>query len=262
MAAATGPTDRSLVPSTVVVPTDGSALSELALPLAHRLAATFRASVCTVMVGNPGPVGRPDVALRGEPVEALLDHLADRERALVCMSSHGHGGIRRRLIGSVAEQLVRRAPVPVLVAGPRIARTGLGVPRTLLAGLSLGPRQDRLLRLLAAWAPVLGATIELAHVRLPTAAELYTARTTGRLPADRPELDVLAAELGERGIKATPHVLAGANPVTALERLAARLPPPVLLAVDSHHADEPVDHDIAYQLIRSARWPVLAGLGT
>jgi hypothetical protein len=35
-----------------------------------------------------------------------------------------------------------------------------------------------------------------------------------------------------------------------------------LLAVDSHHTGERAHHDVAYQLIRGSRWPVLATLGT
>jgi nucleotide-binding universal stress UspA family protein len=34
---------------------------------------------------------------------------------LIVMTSHGRGGIRRWIIGSVAEQLVRTATVPVLL---------------------------------------------------------------------------------------------------------------------------------------------------
>jgi hypothetical protein len=35
-------------------------------------------------------------------------------------------------------------------------------------------------------------------------------------------------------------------------------PAPVLLAVDSHHADESAHRDIAYRLLRRSPWPVLA----
>jgi nucleotide-binding universal stress UspA family protein len=264
MIATSGSSDEVAVPETVVVPLDGSTSSELALPLAHALAAAFGATVRTVTVGGDDVGGDgPDVALDGDPAEALLAHLAGHDRAVVCMASHGHGGIHRRLLGSVAEQLIRRASVPVIVTGPRVARVAIAAtPRTLLAGVTFSPRQHRLLQLLTVWAPVLDAKVELAHVRMPTAAELYVTRTMGRLPPDRPDLDELTADLRGQGVPATSHVLAGTDPVTELPRLADRLRPPVLLAVDSHHADEAVRHDVAYQLIRSSRWPVLAGLGT
>lgn len=46
--------DAALAPTTVLVPLDGSALSELSVPLAHLLAARFRATVRTVTVGVDG----------------------------------------------------------------------------------------------------------------------------------------------------------------------------------------------------------------
>jgi nucleotide-binding universal stress UspA family protein len=262
MSTSVGPCDEASVPLTILVPVDGSALSERSLPLARQLAARFGAGVCTVTVGGDGHQVAADLVLDGDPAVALLDHLAELDRAMVCMSSHGHGGIRRRLVGSVAEQLIRRATTPVIVTGPQVGRAEVGVPRTLLAGLADSPRRSKLLQLLAAWAPLLDASVELAHVRSPSAAELYVTRTTGRLAPDRPDLDQLARQLRADGVSATPHVLPGSDPVAGLLSLADRVPRPVLVAVDSHHAGERVHHDVAYQLIRGSRWPVLATLGT
>jgi nucleotide-binding universal stress UspA family protein len=48
--------------------------------------------------------------------DALLPFMAidDHDPDLVVMGTHGHSGIRRRLLGSVTERIVRDAPVPVL----------------------------------------------------------------------------------------------------------------------------------------------------
>jgi nucleotide-binding universal stress UspA family protein len=51
--------------------------------------------------------------LNGSPVFALLDVLKPGDLAV--MTSHGRGGVRRWLLGSVAEKLVRHAPGPVLL---------------------------------------------------------------------------------------------------------------------------------------------------
>ena len=47
----------------------------------------------------------------GEVVKAAKDWPAD----LIVIGSHGRGGIRRALLGSVAEGVMRQAPCPVLV---------------------------------------------------------------------------------------------------------------------------------------------------
>lgn len=147
-----GPHDDAFVPVTILVPIDGSALGERSVPLAQQLAVRFDADVRTVTVGVDGHEVAADLVLDGgDPAGALLHHLADLDRTLVCMSSHGHGSVRRRLIGSVAEQLIRRAPTPVLVTGPQATRAEVGVPRTLLAGVAVSPRRSKLLQLLAAW---------------------------------------------------------------------------------------------------------------
>ncbi|MEP6858972.1 MAG: universal stress protein [Deltaproteobacteria bacterium] len=58
-------------------------------------------------VGNPG----------GQILGAL-DH--DHSVDLLCIGSHGHTGVRRLLLGSLAEKIVRHARCPVLVARARI----------------------------------------------------------------------------------------------------------------------------------------------
>lgn len=40
---------------------------------------------------------------------------------LIVMTSHGRGGLRRMVLGSVAEKLVRQGPVPVMVVPARVA---------------------------------------------------------------------------------------------------------------------------------------------
>ncbi len=51
--------------------------------------------------------------LQGEPIENLL-HAAKGFDALI-VATHGRTGLSRMWLGSVAEHLVRRAEVPVIV---------------------------------------------------------------------------------------------------------------------------------------------------
>ena len=54
---------------------------------------------------------------RGDPAEAILDYTEEHDVDLVVMSTHGRTGIRRFLLGSVTEQVLRSAGVPVLTVG-------------------------------------------------------------------------------------------------------------------------------------------------
>jgi nucleotide-binding universal stress UspA family protein len=50
----------------------------------------------------------------GDPTHAILAAIERRGADLVVISTHGRTGVRRFLLGSVAERLVRLSPVPVV----------------------------------------------------------------------------------------------------------------------------------------------------
>lgn len=50
----------------------------------------------------------------GPAAQAILDTVENRTVDLIVMSTHGRGGVRRLLLGSVAENVIRLAPCPVL----------------------------------------------------------------------------------------------------------------------------------------------------
>lgn len=51
----------------------------------------------------------------GEPDHRIVAHAEEESVDLIVIGSHGQEGISRLLLGSVAENVVRRSPVPVLV---------------------------------------------------------------------------------------------------------------------------------------------------
>jgi nucleotide-binding universal stress UspA family protein len=129
----------------ILLPLDGSPLAERALPYAIRLASAARAGLILVHVLDAGKPPDIDVyafvrvlresgrfrALAGpRPLEvsavareASPEMVADEICAtgesygadLIVMSTHGRGGLGRWLYGSVADQVLRRAKVPVLL---------------------------------------------------------------------------------------------------------------------------------------------------
>jgi nucleotide-binding universal stress UspA family protein len=52
----------------------------------------------------------------GAPAETIARAAAEWRADLIVIGSHGRTGVRRALLGSVAEEVMRNAPCPVLVA--------------------------------------------------------------------------------------------------------------------------------------------------
>lgn len=138
-------TDVAVVAPDVVVPVDGSRLSESALDLAAswRSGHDLRTWVVTVLATSAG--GQPDVDRfessyvartarelqrrvdhpveyevlhGGSPARAIVDYAAGIGAGLIVMSTHGRTGLRRVVLGSVAADVVRSATCPVLLQRP------------------------------------------------------------------------------------------------------------------------------------------------
>jgi nucleotide-binding universal stress UspA family protein len=58
------------------------------------------------------------VAIEGDPGRALCDFASERGATVIVAGSRGRGGIKRAVLGSVSDHLVRNAPCPVLLSGP------------------------------------------------------------------------------------------------------------------------------------------------
>ena len=65
-----------------------------------------------------GEMGYREVQIEiklGDPSTQIVDYAKEIEADLIVMPSHGHKGISRFLLGSVAERVVRLAHCPVLI---------------------------------------------------------------------------------------------------------------------------------------------------
>ena len=51
----------------------------------------------------------------GKPTRVIVEYAAENDIDQIVMGSHGRSGVTRILLGSVAETVVRRSPVPVTV---------------------------------------------------------------------------------------------------------------------------------------------------
>jgi nucleotide-binding universal stress UspA family protein len=137
----TPPKEASL--ASVIVPLDGSSLAEQALPHTVALAQALCLSVTLVRVSShhgeaeardyllkvagklhqQGVSSLKEVVLNGHPGTAIVDIARDIPNCLVTMTTHGHSGIGRWILGSVTDQVVRQSGSPVLVVHPRVRIT-------------------------------------------------------------------------------------------------------------------------------------------
>ncbi|MDA1215534.1 MAG: universal stress protein [Chloroflexi bacterium] len=56
--------------------------------------------------------------LHGNPAEGILAAAAQREVDLIIMATHGRGGLRRSVLGSVTDKVIRGTDKPVLAVKP------------------------------------------------------------------------------------------------------------------------------------------------
>jgi nucleotide-binding universal stress UspA family protein len=58
------------------------------------------------------------LVLHGGPGVALCEMAAERSARAIVMGSRGRGGLKRALLGSVSDYVVRNSPCPVVIARP------------------------------------------------------------------------------------------------------------------------------------------------
>ena len=58
----------------------------------------------------------------GRPADEIVRHALDYDADLIVIGTHGHDGIQRVLLGSVADRVIRQAMCPVLVVPSRSFR--------------------------------------------------------------------------------------------------------------------------------------------
>jgi nucleotide-binding universal stress UspA family protein len=99
---------RGFPPTAVVRPPTPAMLEELAAKLEARVRAVARGVRGLTLVAT---------AVTGDPHQRIIE--AARKAEVIVMGTHGLSGVAHLLIGSVAEKVVRHAPVPVVTVRAR-----------------------------------------------------------------------------------------------------------------------------------------------
>ena len=100
-----GPKGSWMLPDAVLPSLIQNAELDLAASTEAVRLTTGSRAVCTVKTGHP--------------VEQVLKYVNDNEIDLIVIGTHGHTGLSRLLLGSIAEKIVRLATCPVLTVHPK-----------------------------------------------------------------------------------------------------------------------------------------------
>jgi nucleotide-binding universal stress UspA family protein len=264
----------------LLVPLDGLPLAEMALPLARVLAGALDADLELLQVVPGGHAGAADAepraqaylagvasgtstrVLHGDPGACIVAE-AEAEAAQIAsvvMTTHARSGVRRAVLGSVAEYVVAHSPCPtVLTRGNLVAPPGL---RTVLVTVDAGCVTP--LPTVVELARNHDVRVVLLRVVAPQDLSIWQWRAGPVLDEPqlvlvaREELDDLASRLAHHGIRSEAHVEIG-TPVPVIDAFAERVDAD-LIVMASHArtgAHRAVQGSVTDAVMRTARRPVM-----
>jgi nucleotide-binding universal stress UspA family protein len=290
----------------LIVPLDGSKLAEAALPVVESIALAAHSTVVLLHVlerGAPSTVhgerhlqaedeaaaylkglaerfGAKGIPLEahahevpeGDVARSIVAHVSEQSCDLIVLCTHGSGGVRDLLYGSIAQQVLKRGAIPVLlVRAAAEAMTESFAPKRVLVPLdgtagaeaALTPAED-MARLFSASLHIVMVVATPGTVRSQqqALAHVMPAATRVALELERSEaqeyLDAVAEKVRSRGVKATTEVRRG-NPTSALADEAAE--PGVGLVVVATHGRAGVQAiwagSVTARLLSRTRAPLL-----
>jgi nucleotide-binding universal stress UspA family protein len=190
----------------ILVPLDGSELAESALPAAMYLAAKLGAKVTLVHVIEENPpatvhgerhltsleeaeaylaairrlTGSPEAAVEchvhaaatGNVAQSIAEHQGELAPDLIIMCTHGRSGLKRIIVGSIAQQVIASGTIPVLlIRAEGQGRHAFFTLHTVLAPLDGEPAHEQGLEVAVDLARAAGARLQLLSV-VPTLGTL------------------------------------------------------------------------------------------
>lgn len=184
---------------TILVPLDGSAESNIALPLARVIAQAARGSIWLLRVARESPfpddhgathaaafsiervarelassgVAVHPVTGEGDASQEIL-HLSNEIAAdVIIMRTHGRAGLERAVFGSVAEEVFKQSKIPLLLLRPGGRR--VSAIRRVLVPVDGSPGGSLALQAALDIARTTGASIGVRQVVVPVPMLAYAA---------------------------------------------------------------------------------------
>jgi nucleotide-binding universal stress UspA family protein len=192
----------------------------------------------------------------------VLEYARAHPPDLIIMGTHGRRGFKRWLLGSVAEEIVRFSPCPVMTLKDSWQRSLAEINRILVPlDFSLASRPA--LRQARAMATISGATLELLHViQPPPYPEVYAWSTSADFYRDaETKSRALLARLSEECIGTVPetiHIVTGYPAHEILQVARTRAVDLILIAHlgMTRLAGRPLG-SVTEHVVRAASCPVL-----
>jgi nucleotide-binding universal stress UspA family protein len=222
----------------ILLPLDGSDLSERAIPFAASVARATNKPV-TVLYGRLANLFSTDAPFdpfsaveklrklgasatvetatlyHEEPATYIADAATTTGASLIVMSTHGRGGVGRWLYGSVADGVLHRTHVPVMLIGPHIAAGWTTGPSKIMVTLDGSRLSELALTAAKALASAFGASLLLARTSGPLEYAYaegvpFAIRDAGEdLAAAADYLEEIARPLRDSGLKVDIQVQPG-----------------------------------------------------
>lgn len=188
---------------TILVPLDGSAFSEVAVPVASRLAEKLSAEIVlfsAVPTADDVPERERELArsLAGEQVQRLVvvnldvagaihEALRRLPGAVACMASRGRNRTAA-IIGSVATEVIARGHDPLILVGPVNGDYAPWLddpePSGVVAGVDENPAVDTILPAAIHWAKMLNERLLIVSIAEPLPPPLASGEVHRRYGPD------------------------------------------------------------------------------
>lgn len=289
----------------LVVPLDGSSLAEVVIGPVSRLARHLGARVILLHVLEDRPpatvhgdrhlttAGEADAYLaeiaqgmaadgidveyhshdnpEGDVAASISDHAAELDASLLVLCTHGRGRPRDWIVGSIAQQVVRRAETPVLLIRPSIEESCTFPPLSVITALDGTPEAERVLPVASAFAHAFGVTQYLL-IAVPTpgtltgdriaAARLVPSATAAALDLEAEAAGEYARGLAEAlsasGVQTQAVVARGEVAQSVVDLADARGPALIAMATHARAALEGFwSVSVGKRVVSRARCPLL-----
>jgi nucleotide-binding universal stress UspA family protein len=292
----------------LLVPLDGSALAEQALGPAAAIARATRASVELVLVHQPAAfadfvdaawqtnpskaereyiastahalakgasVVASGVALRGTTSDTIGERVEQTGADLIVMTSHGRTGLSRAWLGSIAHEILRRSPTPVLMLRPteavKVRPLGEKRFKKVLVTLDGSALSEAILAPATDLARAFDARLMLLRVVEPVPMVLPEATLPVRsLPRDdaatAEAVETATSELAaigkritdETGIRVEMHVVVGERVAKAILEFARSVSPSIIaMSTHGRGASRLFLGSVADKVLRASNTPLL-----